>query len=123
MATKLEQKGKTTTAAALGIAGGVLGIIAGLVAMIVGGAGVLLFANGAQIMWLSALGVLLGIGGVIGATMTNNNPEMATLLMAITGFGGFVALSLFWILPGALLVIGAVIAWSARPSDQRAAAP
>lgn len=122
MASNFEQTGKTATAAALGIAGGALGIIAGLIAMIFGGAGVLLFEGGSQIMWLSALGVILGIAGIVGGAMTRSNPEMATFIMAITGFGGFVAISLFWILPGALLIIGAVIAWSARPTKQAAPA-
>lgn len=114
MNAELETEGKTRLAQVLGIVGGVLGIAAGFVAMLVGGAGLLLAADTASVIWLGSLGAVLGAVGIFGASITKSNPAMAIALMIVAGLGGFVAVSIFWLLPGVLLLVGALVEWNAQ---------
>lgn len=114
MSAELETKGRTRLARILGILGGVLGIAAGFIAIFVGGAGMLLAAQMESVLWLGSIGAVLGAVGIFGGSIATSNPPLAIALMIIAGLGGFVAVSLFWLLPGALLLIGALMAWSAQ---------
>lgn len=119
METELQDKGKTNLAKILGIIGGIVGVIAGFAAAIVGGAGVLLAADMGVVIWLGAIGVVLGAIGVFGATVAESNPRMSMALMLVAGLGGFVAVSLFWLLPGLLLIVAAIVEWTAFSKRRR----
>jgi hypothetical protein len=58
--------------------------------------------------------------GIIGGALSNRNPKVAAILQAITGLLGFIAISLFWILAGVLLLVGALMAFLSRNSSSSA---
>jgi hypothetical protein len=104
-----------TASLVLGITGGVFGILAGLLAMMVGGIGSAFEAEGAgSIAGLGFAAILLGVLGIIGGALSHRSPGKASLLQALAGVFGFIAVSLFWVLAGVLLLVGALIAFLAR---------
>lgn len=111
-----------TASLVLGIVGGVFGILAGLLAMMVGGIGSAFEADGSgSIAGLGFAAIMLGVLGIIGGALSHRNPGKASLLQAIAGFFGFIAISLFWVLAGVLLLAGALMAFlsyrSSKSSD------
>ena len=66
-----------------------------------------LYALGASVL----VGVVCGLIGVVGGATVRRNPVSAGVLMAVAGVGGFLAVSLFWVLPGGMLLIGSWMAW------------
>lgn len=104
-----------TTALVLGIIGGVFGILAGLFALTVGGAAAGLEAKGGgEVAGLGFVAVLLGVMGVVGGAVANNHPRAAAALQLIAGIGGFIAVSLFWVLAGILLILGGIFGFAGR---------
>jgi hypothetical protein len=104
-----------TASLVLGITGGVFGILSGLLAMMIGGIGSAFAAEGSgSVVWLGFAAILLGVLGIIGGALSNRSPGKASLLQAMAGFFGFIAVSLFWILAGVLLLIGALMAFLGR---------
>ncbi len=112
MSAEFSTTGRTNLARVLGIVGGILGVAAGFIAMLMGGAGVLLAAETESVIWLGSIGAVLGAVGIFGGSIATSNTSMAIALLIIAGLGGFVAVSLFWLLPGALLLVAALMAWS-----------
>lgn len=111
---KLRQRGKERAASLLAIIGGVVGVIAGVVAMIAGGTGMFVVAEAERAIWLGSVAAIFGLVGVVAGGLVRRAPFVAGTLMLLTGFGGFVAVTLYWILPGGLLIIGSIIAWTVR---------
>lgn len=117
------EEGKTKVALGLGIIGGVLGVVAGLFVMLLGGAGMLLAPEGGgAVAGLGAAAVGLGIAGAVGGAVTEDAPEVAAVVMGVAAIGGFFAATVFWLLPGVLLIAGAVFAWQSRAEHARTAA-
>ena len=101
-----------TASLVLGIIGGVFGIIAGLLAMLVGGAGAVFAAQGAgTVVGLGFAAVFIGVVGIVGGALAPRYPRVAAILQAASGILGFIAVSLFWIFSGILLIIGAILAF------------
>ena len=119
MGSILQEKGKSTVALSLGIAGAILGIAAGVLAMLIGGAGLLFTTDAAEILWLGMVAVILGITGGVGGLTAKSNPRLSTVVMGIAGIGGFFAVTIFWIIPGVLFLLGAYIAWSSHTRRER----
>src|SRR5436189_61710 len=97
-----------TASLVLGIIGGVFGIIAGLLAMMFGGAGAAFEAQGAgTVIWLGFAAVFIGVVGIVGGALAPRHPRASAILQLVSGLVGFIAVSLFWIFSGILLIIGA----------------
>lgn len=108
--------GKLTAAQVLGIIGGVTGIVAAFLAMMVGGLGEALEAEGAgAVTALGFVAFFLAVLGIVGGALSHSRPKAAAICQLIAGVGGFLAISLFWLLSGPLLVLGAIFAWLGRP--------
>jgi hypothetical protein len=107
-----------TAALVFGITGGVFGILAGLLAMMVGGIGSAFEAEGSgSVAGLGFAAILLGVLGIVGGALSNRSPGKASLIQAIAGLFGFIAISLFWVLAGVLLLVGALLAFLGRGSQ------
>lgn len=107
-----------TAALVFGITGGVFGILAGLLAMMVGGIGSAFQAEGSgSVAGLGFAAILLGVIGIVGGALSNRSPGAASVLQGIAGILGFIAISLFWILAGFLLLTGALLALLSRRSE------
>ena len=104
-----------TASLVLGIIGGVFGIIAGFLAMLFGGAGAAFQASGSgTIVGLGFAAVFIGVVGIVGGALEPRHPKAEAVLQLFSCVAGFVAVSLFWIFSGILLLIGAGLAFFGR---------
>ena len=100
-----------TASLVFGIVGGVFGILAGLFAILVGGIGGAFEAkDSALVAGLGFAACLLGACGIVGGALAPRYPIVSGILQAGVGLMGFVAVSLFWVLAGVLLLVGAALA-------------
>ncbi len=104
-----------TASLVLGIIGGVFGIIAGLLAMTIGGVGVAFEASDAGTMTgLGFAAVFIGVLSIVGGAVAPRYQKAAAIIQLIACIAGFIAVSLFWIFSGILLLIGAGLAFFGR---------
>ena len=100
-----------TASLVCGIVGGVTGILAGLFAIFVGGLGAAFEADDSGLILGLGLGAcLLGVAGIVAGPLAPRYPVISAILQGGVGVLGFVAVNLFWILAGILLLIGALLA-------------
>jgi len=101
---------KRTTEFVLGLIGGIFGIISGFIAMMIGGIGGAVGANGASTVGhLGMAAILLSVLGIVGAVMMNSKAKIGAWFMVIASVGGFISVSMFYILPGILLIIAGLM--------------
>jgi hypothetical protein len=99
----------------LGLIGGIIGLFAAGFAIVVGGIGTAVQANRAgTVVVLGFIALGLAVIGIVGGALAQTKPRAAALLMVVAGIAGFVAVSLFWIVAGVLLLIGALLAFLGR---------
>ncbi|WP_311543651.1 hypothetical protein [Streptomonospora wellingtoniae] len=104
-----------TTALVLGIVGGVFGIISALLALLAGGLGAAFEAEGSgEVVGLGFAAVFIGVVGIVGGALARGASKTAALLLLLSGLGGFIAVSMAWLVAGPLLIIGAFLAWFGR---------
>lgn len=104
-----------TASLVLGIIGGVFGIIAGFLAMLIGGAGAAFQAqDSGTIIGLGFAAVFIGVVAIVGGALAPRYPKAAAILQLFSCVAGFIAVSLFWIFSGILLLIGAGLAFFGR---------
>jgi hypothetical protein len=104
-----------TTALVLGIIGGVFGIFAALFALAVGGISSAANVNGGgQVVALGYTAFFVSIAAIVGGALAPKKPKAAAILLLLTGAGGFVCVSAFWLLSGPLLLVGALLAFLGR---------
>lgn len=109
-------------ALALGLIGGVIGLIAAGIALAVGGIGGALNtgapATGQADFSLVVAGGWIALGssvvGIVGAALVMGKPRMAGLIMLLAAIGGFIGISLFYVVAGPLLLVGALLAFLGR---------
>ena len=95
--------------------GGIIGLFAGGFAIVVGGLGSAAQANNAgTVVTLGFIALGLAVVGIVGGALSQAKPRVAAALMLVAGIGGFVAVSLFWVVSGVLLLIGALLAFLGR---------
>jgi hypothetical protein len=107
---------------ALGLTGGIIGLIAAVLALTVGGIGSALqgadttatTANQVNFGMVTAGGwIALGasIVGIIGGALAMGRPVAGAILMLAAAIAGFIGVSLFYVISGPLLLVGAVLAF------------
>ena len=104
-----------TASLVLGIIEGVFGIIAGILAMLIGGAGAAFQAtdSGTKID-LGFAAIFIGVLAIVGGAVAPRYPKAAAIIQLISCVAGFIAVSLFWMFSGILLLIGAGLAFLGR---------
>ena len=108
----------------LGLIGGVIGLFAGGFAIVVGGIGTATQSDRAgTVVVLGFIALGLAVVGIVGGALAQAKPRVAAVLMLVAGIAGFIAVSLFWIVAGLLLLIGAVLAFLVRAPKSAAAPP
>jgi hypothetical protein len=101
-----------TAAMVLGITGGVFGILSGFLAMFIGGVGTAFgLDQSGMVFVLGMAAIVISVIGIIGGALAGRNPLAAAVLIGFAGVTGFLAISLFWILAGLMLLPGALLAW------------
>lgn len=104
----------------LGVIGGIFGILMGIFAVVVGGIGSAFDPHDASSALVSSLGlwaVIFGVLGIVGGAVVNKNKKMAGGLMLACGLLGFIAISMFWIIPGLLLFIGGTLTFLTKDEN------
>jgi hypothetical protein len=105
----------------LGLIGGVIGLIAAGLALAVGGlGGAMDVADSGLVVTLGWIALGSSIVGIIGGALATAKPRLAALLMFIAAVCGFIGISLFYVVAGPLLLIGALLAFLGRNSKPRA---
>ncbi|MBZ4666574.1 DUF4064 domain-containing protein [Mahella sp.] len=108
---------KRTAEFVLGLIGGIIGIFSSLIALFVGGVGTVFEAEGASTVtglgWAAALFSILAI---VGAAIVKGKPKVAGVMLLVAGIGGFISISMFYIIPGILILIAGIMALVRKPS-------
>lgn len=99
-----------TTALILGIIGGIFGLIGSAFAMFVGGLAESFAGDPDNIIGLSLIALLLSVSGIVGGSIARVNPKIAGIIMLISGIGGFICISMGYIIAGPLLILGGIFA-------------
>ncbi|MCU4770177.1 DUF4064 domain-containing protein [Bacillus toyonensis] len=101
---------KRTAEFVLGLIGGIFGIICAFVALLIGGMGAAFEADGANtIIGLGWGAVGLSILGIVGSVMVRSKAKVGGIMMTVAAIGGFICISLIYLLPGVLLLIGGLM--------------
>ncbi|AAY60560.1 DUF4064 domain-containing protein (plasmid) [Bacillus cereus] len=101
---------KRTAEFVLGLIGGIFGIICAFIALLIGGMGAAFEAEGANtIIGLGWGAVGLSILGIVGSVMVRSKAKAGGIMMTVAAIGGFICISIFFLLPGVLLLIGGLM--------------
>ncbi|EEM56591.1 MULTISPECIES: DUF4064 domain-containing protein [Bacillus cereus group] len=101
---------KRTAEFVLGLIGGIFGIICAFIALLIGGMGAAFEAEGATtIIGLGWGAVGLSILGIVGSVMVRSKAKAGGIMMTVAAIGGFICISIFFLLPGVLLLIGGLM--------------
>lgn len=101
---------KRTTEFVLGLIGDIFGIIFAFIALMIGGMGAAFDAEGADsIIGLSWGAVALSILGIVGCIVVKKNAKVGGNMMTVAAIGGFICISIVYLLPGVLLLIGGLM--------------
>ena len=93
-------------AAVLGITGGIFGLMGGLFAVMFGSA----FDSQSSIATQGWVAIVASIVAIFASTRAKENPKSSGWLLITSGVVGLIAISLFYILPAVLLIIGGISA-------------
>lgn len=109
--TEQKKEKSRTVELVLGLLGGIFGFFGALFAIGIGGlAGAFGASNGADVVGLGFVAILFSIIGIIGAVTVKSKPKRAGTLMMISAVGGLICISLAFLLPFILLLIGGIMA-------------
>ncbi|HFJ9472414.1 DUF4064 domain-containing protein [Bacillus cereus group sp. MYBKT111-2] len=101
---------KRTAEFVLGLIGGIFGIICAFVALLIGGMGAAFEADGANtVIGLGWGAVALSVLGIVGSVMVRSKAKVGGIMMTVAAIGGFVCISIIYLLPGVLLLIGGLM--------------
>jgi len=109
------------TAVVLGLVGGIVGFVFSIFAILAGSAAsVMGTVSGGGLVFLAFVAMLASFAGVIGGALAMARPGTAAALMLIGAIVGFIALPGIYIVPGALMLIGGILAWFASRREPQA---
>ncbi len=99
-----------TTEFVLGLIGGIFGIISGFMAMMMGGIGTAVGSGSGGLGTLGIWAILFSILGIVGSVTVKSKSKVGGWFMTVAAVGGTISVSMFYILPGILLIIGGLMA-------------
>jgi hypothetical protein len=106
---RIVSMGKRTGEFVLGILGGLIGIPFGIFAMVFGGIDSAM-GGSSTIIGLGFAAILFSVLGIIGGAFVKSKRKLGGWFMTFAAIGGFVSISLFYIVPGLLLISGGLLA-------------
>lgn len=96
----------------LGIAGGAIGLIVSFLEYVFGAIGQATNTHGsATISGLAWVAFAAAVVGIVGGALVLSKTRIASGMLIVACIAGFIAASLFWILPGVLLFMAALLAF------------
>ncbi len=94
-----------------GLIGGIIGVIVAFIALAIGGVAGAFNAEGASmVVSLGWFALLFAIIGIVGGALVKNHTKVGGWLMIVGAIGGIISISIFYILPCVLLIIGGLMA-------------
>lgn len=94
----------------MSIIGGVFGIISSILAMFIGGVGSAFSADGAdQVVALGFVAMLFSILGIVAGSISKNKQKLSGWLLLVAGIGGFISISMFYIISAILFVVSGLM--------------
>lgn len=92
----------------LALIGGICGIISGIFALMIGGLGSALQASGSEtVSGLGWAAIVVSIIAIVFCVLLRNpsRTKLSGIILIICGIAGFICVSMFYILPGILIII------------------
>ncbi|MDD5457757.1 MAG: DUF4064 domain-containing protein [Candidatus Margulisbacteria bacterium] len=107
----MKKEKSRTVELVLGLLGGIFGFFGALFAIGIGGLAGAFGASGASdVVGLGFVAIIFSIIGIIGAVSVKSKSKTAGWLMIISAFGGLISISMAFLLPFILLLIGGIMA-------------
>jgi len=101
---------KRTTEFVLGLIGGIFGVFGAIIALFIGGVDAAISSSGtSDIIGLGWGAVILSILGIVGSVVVKGKAKLGGIFMLVSAIGGFICISLFYLLPGILLLIAGLM--------------
>jgi len=101
---------KRTTEFVLGLLGGIFGFFGAVFALIIGGVDAALSSSGtSEIIGLGWGAMLFAILGIIASVVVRSTAKVGGALLLVSGIGGLICISFYYILPAVLLVIAGLM--------------
>ena len=101
---------KRTTEFVLGLLGGIFGFFGAVFALIIGGVDAALSSSGtSEIIGLGWGAMLFAILGIIASVVVRSKAKVGGALLLVSGIGGLICISFYYILPAVLLVIAGLM--------------
>jgi len=95
----------------LGILGGIAGIVGSILVLVVGGIWSAFGGEGAgTVTTLGWVSLPVSLVGIVGGALALAKPKIAGIMMLLMGIGGFIAISLGYVVAGPLLITGGILA-------------
>ncbi|EIJ79177.1 hypothetical protein PB1_16509 [Bacillus methanolicus PB1] len=114
---------KRTTEFVLGLLGGIFGFIGAFMALFIGGVDAAFSSSGtSEVIGLGWAAVILSILGIIGSVVVKSKAKFGGILMLISAIGGVISISMFYILPGVLLLIAGLMGIFRKDKNKEVAA-
>jgi hypothetical protein len=114
---------KRTTEFVLGLIGGIFGVFSAIIALIIGGLDASFNSSGqSDIIGLGWAAVILSIIGIVGSVVVKGKAKLGGIFMVVAAIGGFISVSLFYILPGVLLIIAGLMGIFRKGKNKEVAA-
>lgn len=108
---------------AMSLIGGIFGILASIIVMALGKVADFIGFD-SSVTLLGFLALLFSVLGIVAGTMAKTRTKLAGWLLLVAGIGGFVCISMYFIVTGILYIIAGlmgVFAKTAKASDSQQA--
>ena len=109
MSEQIEVKINRTAETILGILGGIFGLAPSIIAFFTGMI-IAIDPSNISLIIRGLLATLFSILGIAGGAMATRNAKVSGIFMLVGGIGGFIAISIGFIVAGPLLIIGGILA-------------
>ncbi|MBP1082314.1 DUF4064 domain-containing protein [Bacillus capparidis] len=110
---------KRTTEFVLGLIGGIFGFIGAIMALAIGGIDAAVNSTGSSdIIGLGWGAIFLSILGIVASVIVRKKPKLGGILLLVSGVGGLICISLFYLLPAVLLIIPGIMGLVRKDKSQ-----
>jgi hypothetical protein len=100
---------KRTTEFVLGLLGGIFGFGAAFFALFFGVVDEAVSGSSSEVIGLGWAALLFSILAIVGSIVVKFKAKVGGILMLLAAIGGFISVSLFYVLPGLLLLIAGLM--------------
>jgi len=101
---------KRTTEFVLGLIGGIIGLFSAMAVLLIGGIDAAFSSSGtSDLGGLGWSAMLFSVLGIIGSIVVKRKAKLGGTFMTIAAIAGIISVSMFYVIPGILLIIGGLM--------------